>query len=309
MRNKDVDAKAVAGTGDKSAISRLRLLDFDDLFLLSHLLEGSTIAATAKQLGLTQPAITQRVRKIERVFADNILQKVGRHVRLTKEGRAICVKAADALALMRDVTSEGSEAVVTIGASATTGSSRLWPALLELREMLPEYLFHAYIGSTEEVVQLLDAGSLDGCLTSEPYAGGLHGVLDVGEEEFVFVARRDVAATVTSVAQLEQLTLLEIDRSYPLLSRVEATARATLRFKGVWFVGTVNNVLAAATAGQGVAILPQALVRAGLAADRLGVILPELDLTPEHFRLIFRQDRGREVMLRHLGERLSKSRG
>src|SRR4051812_26715024 len=106
MRNKDVDPKTVAGTGDRSAISRLRLLDFDDLFLLGHLLEGATIAATAKQLGLTQPAIPQRVRKIERVFAEAILQKAGRHVRLTKEGRAICIKAADALALMREVTTE-----------------------------------------------------------------------------------------------------------------------------------------------------------------------------------------------------------
>src|SRR5690606_17953602 len=101
---------------EKSAGSRLRLLDFDDLFLLGHLLDGETVAATARHLGLTQPAITQRIRKIERVFGQPILQKAGRHVKLTPHGFEVCNRAADALALMRGPGLSAESSVVQVAA-------------------------------------------------------------------------------------------------------------------------------------------------------------------------------------------------
>ena len=287
MSDKDVvDPKPGSGAGvekaaEKSAMSRLRLLDFDDLFLLSHLLEGSTIAATAKQLGLTQPAITQRVRKIERVFADAILQKVGRHVRLTKEGRAICVKAADALALMREVTTEPAGTAVTVGAEALYGAAWLWPAASDLHEAQPGSLVHCVYASGDELAASLESGSLDAWLTSQPYAGGLHGVVDLAEADYVFVAREDVAARVKTLADLAGMLLLEIDRSYPLLSRLDPASRAAARFSAVWFLGNATSVLQAVLQGQGVAILPSSLAATALAGGRLALVLPEVDVVPE----------------------------
>jgi DNA-binding transcriptional LysR family regulator len=43
----------------------LRRLDFDDLQLLHLLLEGQTLAASAKQLNVSQSAVSQRLRKLE----------------------------------------------------------------------------------------------------------------------------------------------------------------------------------------------------------------------------------------------------
>ena len=307
MSNKDVvDPKTGAGSvGEKSAMSRLRLLDFDDLFLLSHLLEGNTIAATAKQLGLTQPAITQRVRKIERVFVETILQKAGRHVRLTKEGRAICVKAADALALMRGVTAEPAGAALTVGAEPLQAAAWLWPAASDLHETRPDAgLVHCVVAGGDELAALLETGGIDAWLTSQPYAGGLQGVADLAEAEYVFVARPDVAARIKSVADLAQVLLLEIDRSYPLLSRLESIARAQARFGGVWFLGSGTSVLQAALSGQGVTILPASLAAAPLAGGRLGLVLPEIDVLAEPIRLVYRHDQSRAALVEALAERL-----
>jgi len=46
----------------------LRLLDFDDLTIGKMLLEGATYKDLSKELGLTPPAISHRIRKIERVI-------------------------------------------------------------------------------------------------------------------------------------------------------------------------------------------------------------------------------------------------
>lgn len=94
---------------------RLRMLDFDDLYLLRSLLRGQTLASSAKMLGLTQPAVTQRVRKIERTFETPLVERSGRNVRLTTIGTALCVRAAAALEAMLNVREEPPFAKVTAG--------------------------------------------------------------------------------------------------------------------------------------------------------------------------------------------------
>ncbi len=302
--SKDLDLRQHSRAADKAAGSRLRLLDFDDLFLLKHLLEGNTIVATAKQLGLTQPAITQRVRKIERVFAEPILAKAGRHVKLTKEGRAICTKAADALALMHEVTIEPEGSSMTIGASPSVGQRWLWPAIKDLHLVAPRLLFHCVVGSNEEMLGLLDAGSIEACLTSAPMPLGSFGALDVGEDEYVMVSSPALAESVNGPEDLKRIMLLELDRSFPLLTRVEVAARSALKFDDIWFLGTLSNIASAAQSGFGVGILPRSVVQTQVAAGKLAVVLPAIDLTPESFRLLFRRDRGVEPVIRQLIERL-----
>ena len=304
MRNKELDSQMKSGTQDRSGISRLRLLDFDDLFLLSHLLEGNTIAATARLLGLTQPAITQRVRKIERVFGETMLQKAGRHVRLTKVGRAICVRARDSLALMRDVSEVSARESLTVGTEAMLYESWLWPVLVDIRERSPESHFHAYVGAPDEVTALLDAGQLSAALTTRA-PGARHSSIELGDEEFVLVASPGVAASVDHIGKLEGQMLLEVDRSFGLLGRVEASARTQLKFREVWFVGGVAQVLAGVKAGHGVAVLPQRLVSQSIHAGQLRVILPELDIPAESVRLVYRADRMSEALIEVLAKSLS----
>jgi DNA-binding transcriptional LysR family regulator len=289
----------------RTAVSRLRLLDFDDLFLLSHLLEGHTIAATAKQLGLTQPAITQRVRKIERVFAEPILEKVGRHVRLTKEGRAVCLRATDALQLMRDAAAEPSSAALMLGATYGAADARLLPVLETLRASDPDALYHCQLGTSDELLAALEAGALDACLTAAlPPSGRFH-VTDVVEEDYVLVASPVVAATIATPDDLQRQLLLEIDRSYPSLQRLDAAGRTAARFQRAWFLGSQRNVLAAALAGDGVAILPRGLVEPGLAGRKLCQVVPELEIAAEVLRLVARADRATEPLISRLVARLA----
>lgn len=67
---------------------RLRLLDVDDLIVLSRLLTGDDVTKTARFLGLTQPAISQRIRKMEGVFEVTLVERLGRKKILTEFGRA-----------------------------------------------------------------------------------------------------------------------------------------------------------------------------------------------------------------------------
>lgn len=79
---------------------KLRMLDMDDLILLQHLLNGGRPSTGAQLLGLTPPAVSHRLRKIEDVFAIKLFDRVGSRLNLNKAGKALSEKADQALLLM-----------------------------------------------------------------------------------------------------------------------------------------------------------------------------------------------------------------
>lgn len=77
--------------------SRLRHLDVDDLYLLTFLGEGKRLADVARALSLSQPAITQRVHKIEQTLGLALLERSSRGTRLTESGLSMCRHAREAM--------------------------------------------------------------------------------------------------------------------------------------------------------------------------------------------------------------------
>ena len=83
-----------------SKYKRLRMLDIDDLILLQHLLNGGRPSTGAALLGLTPPAVSHRLRKIEDVFEIKLFDRVGSRLNLNHDGKALSEKADRALGLM-----------------------------------------------------------------------------------------------------------------------------------------------------------------------------------------------------------------
>jgi DNA-binding transcriptional LysR family regulator len=302
---KDPRDGAKTASTPRYAISQLRLLDFDDLYLLTHLLEGHTIAATAKQLGLTQPAITQRVRKIERVFAQQILEKAGRHVRLTLTGRALCLRARDALSLMHDEAAEPSARTLEVAAGSVGLLAWLLPAMLEARLLHRDLVVDARAAAEGELLGLVAGGEVHAALVVGD--GTVPGARahELGEAEHVFVAKPELAAQITSLESLASHPFLDLDASQPLTALMPANVRAQARFRETWRLGSPAAVLTAAQGGFGVTILPLAYVKSALEAGRLAEVLPDVALLPARLRLLYRGHAGLEGPALELAEQLA----
>lgn len=90
----------------------LRFLSVDDLLILMHLSqENMSVTEVARKLQLTQPAVTQRLRKMEDAFGKKIIERKGRGVQLTAFGRNIAERATSALVVLQGSgpSSPGSE--------------------------------------------------------------------------------------------------------------------------------------------------------------------------------------------------------
>lgn len=82
--------------------SNLRLLNYDDLLVMSCLLSEMTGEESAELLGITPAAVCHRIRKLEYVFGEIIEDSTGRKRRLTPGGEAVAIKINEAIKTMEE---------------------------------------------------------------------------------------------------------------------------------------------------------------------------------------------------------------
>jgi len=81
---------------------QLRKLDIDDLLVLSLLLAGHGQRFIAAEMGLSQPAISQRIIKINGSFEFKVYTRITREGRLTPAGVLFATRAKESLKLLTD---------------------------------------------------------------------------------------------------------------------------------------------------------------------------------------------------------------
>jgi DNA-binding transcriptional LysR family regulator len=77
---------------------RLRRTNLDLLPILHELLRTRSVTATARALGISQPAVSKGLRQLRQVFNDDLVVSLGRDPRLTERGEAIAAPLASSLA-------------------------------------------------------------------------------------------------------------------------------------------------------------------------------------------------------------------
>jgi hypothetical protein len=87
----------------------IRQLDVDDLFILQILGSGSRLVDASIKLGLSQPAITQRIHKIEGALNCPILDRSRRGTFLTLKGKDVCDAAKTVLLSLEFLCKSSSE--------------------------------------------------------------------------------------------------------------------------------------------------------------------------------------------------------
>ena len=82
-------------------MDQLRFLSVDDLLILVYLAKDHlSVTDVAAKLKLTQPAVTQRIRKMEDAFGNKIIERKGRGIELTSFGFEQALRATAAMAAL-----------------------------------------------------------------------------------------------------------------------------------------------------------------------------------------------------------------
>jgi DNA-binding transcriptional LysR family regulator len=142
-------------------LDQLRLRD---LQLLEHVHSLGTLKQVAQALFVTQPAITQMLKGLERAFGLPLVERGRRGVRLNAAGQAALVRlrcARHELSLAREAARETGRPLLRLGATPIASLQLLSPAVLRMRERLPTLRLTLSEGGVESLWRELAEGALD----------------------------------------------------------------------------------------------------------------------------------------------------
>ena len=101
------------------------------IYTLLKVAETGNFTKAGKELNLTQPAISQHIRLLEKQLGVKLFQRVGTRIMVTREGENVVDTAKTMLSLYQNLQQElKNEASgltsMTIGITHTVESNRIW---------------------------------------------------------------------------------------------------------------------------------------------------------------------------------------
>lgn len=205
------------GDGTGVAASRLRLEVRTLRYFLAFVEEGSMVAA-AEKLHLTQPTLSRQLNGLEAQVGGRLWTRAGRHVRLTERGRVLHGYARSVVELVdraeRDLASPDGRLAgsVFVGYGDSAGMDPVVEAMERTHRAHPGVHFHTYVGSTLDLFDRLDAGTLDFVLECELTGRpGYEHLAMPGSDRWGIVMRRDAplaACAAVRPADLEGLPVM-----------------------------------------------------------------------------------------------------
>jgi DNA-binding transcriptional LysR family regulator len=154
----------------------MRSLNLDQLRAFVEVVTRGSFTAAAKELNLTQPAVTHQVHELERRFNVALVERLGKRAHLTQAGERLIEHARHLLdedartrTSMRQFT-DGGLGRVRIGTSMTVLMYALPPLLQKLKTSHPQLEINLKAGLTATTLRLLKSNALDLGLCALPIA-------------------------------------------------------------------------------------------------------------------------------------------
>ncbi|MFE7330960.1 LysR family transcriptional regulator [Streptomyces sp. NPDC057565] len=250
------------------------------LDLLATFLEiyrAGSLSAAAQRLGVTQPAVTGQLARLEEQIGERLFVRSRQGVAPTPRAAALATRVSLHLDGLRDVlgsteTEPALRGTVRIGGAAEAMTVRVLPALAPLTAR--GLYLHVTLGLAQDLLAELAEGRLDLVVSAVRPTHPAVLAVPLVDEEFLLVGAPATAHTVdadrlrTAPADaLAALPLVAYAEDLPIVRRYwrsEFGQRPTNPVALV--VPDLRAVLAAVEAGAGVSVLPHYLVEPALAA-------------------------------------------
>lgn len=143
------------------------MIDAAGLRVMRAIAEQGSFTAAATSLGFTQPAISQMVRRLEQRTGTALVERMGRHVRLTEAGEVLARHAVTVLTAL-DAAEEEVAAIaglrsgrVRLMAFPSSSASLVPRALALLKKRYPDVSVRFSEGEPPESLAALRAGECD----------------------------------------------------------------------------------------------------------------------------------------------------
>lgn len=271
--------------------------------------------AAAKAVALTPAALGHRIRQLEDDLGVKLFERTTRTVRLTAEGIAVlpfaraCLEAAASCGRAAKGEIGPSPIELVLGTRHELGISWLTPSLRTIEAAHPGLTLHLYFGSGPDLLLRVRTLEIDCAVTSSRLGDPTLEAIPLHEEHYAFVASPKLLRhkPLRRSEEARAHTLIDASPEVPLFGywRDAAGGGDRLSFARVMKIGTIGAIRSLVLAGEGVAVLPNYLVREDLRTRRLVKVFPRVTPINDWFRLIYRRDDPRAAVYQALANTLT----
>jgi molybdate transport repressor ModE-like protein len=276
------------------------------LLALKTVADEGSLAAAARSLGYSQPAVSQQIASLEKLVGSRLVERRagGREIELTeagrrtlRHGRALLARAQAADAELRALQ-DGTQGTLRLGTNPSVGA-RIVPQLLRhLAEQLPQIEIELVEDPNDErLLARLEAGELELTFAFPPLRDGPFDSVELLRDPYILlVAAGSPLATTKrqlSVRRLADLPLIVCSQS--------DAADAFCRAQGIdaqirHRIDDNETLVGLAAVGVGVALLP----RLAVDPNRRDVVAVELAVKPPPriISIAWHRDREQPVLAR-----------
>lgn len=221
----------------------------------------------AQKLNVTQPTLSQGIKKLEDELGLPLFERSPRAVRLTEAGRLFMPYALRVLDEIKGGAQALREAAAQIGgtiklaAIPTMCPYLMPPALIRIRRQAPRLMIELYEEKTADILEKLRSGELDLGVLALPVKDSGLASLSLGREPFYLaVSRRHrlARAPQVSLKQMQDERLLILQEGHCFGDQAMEYCKIKrgdpqIRFQG----SSLTSVVRLAAAGEGVTLVPR----------------------------------------------------
>ena len=140
-------------------------MDIVQLRSFLKIAELGSFTRAAEEVGLSQPALSQQMARLEAELGRPVFERLGRSVRLTEAGRLLLPRAERIVSLaddtLRELLDDGRAGQIVVAAIPTIAPFLLPPVLLAYRREHPGAMVQVDEEVTESLLRRCQRGEID----------------------------------------------------------------------------------------------------------------------------------------------------
>jgi len=269
----------------RDALRRVTLTDLGTFVAVAEL---GSFSAAAGHLHVSQPAVTNRVQRLEAALGTRLLTRTSRKVEMTPAGALLLAEGSQALDLLDSVlqglvdTAAQESSQIVVASTPLTAAALLPRLVRSYTDRHPGRDVIILDLSYPEVLAALQSGDAQLAILSEEPTDDRFLVEPVGSDDVVLVAPPRHALAVQASVTLEALVgqeVILIDQYRPLFdSIVAAMGSKALPAPNPRCVRSMGTVLGMFEAGMGLAMMTRTTADLRCAADSSVMDVEGMDL-------------------------------
>ncbi len=205
-------------------------MEVDQLRYFLKIADSGSYTRAAEELGITQPALSRSIQKLESELGRPVFERTMKSIRLTETGELLQPRARQILDIINDtkmqVRDDGQSGTVRIGAIPTVAPYYLPSLLKSFSSKFPNAQVIVQEDTTEHLLKKCTQGDIDAALIALPIQAQYLDILELFDEELLIVLPAD-----HRLAEKPKLTFKDIeDEPFVLLDEAHCLSDNIISF-------------------------------------------------------------------------------